>query len=573
MSPLFQKKFDSEGLLKPGFNPECEKDVATVLAQLKTEPDSFASAKIWYERFSQLSDAISETQTQLDLLLSLNVDDVRAKERIGHFETQVLSQVMAARADLMDIYLKSIWRGSMHADDKQKLANEVRLRRKFTHPKLADLQIEENILVREFKDFSSHAHCDFQGRSTPLGVVVGKLNDARSEVRKNAFEAYWKKMSETSEYQEDLFARLLKNRISQAEVSGASSYTELCFLDLGRFDYNANDCRTFRESIRSAIVPKVSDLQSKQLLSLGTETLKPWDLNFWPRFSPSERPCQGDLFELEKAAGRIFSKIHDGFGSLFAQMQQQGFVDVHPRRAKAPGAFCVVLPKSNSPYIFGNFAGNFRDAFTLLHEFGHALHGSATLQIRNPLARQPGLEFCELASMGIEFLSQPFLSEFWPRRGDAQRAWALHCFNALQFWPFMALIDEWQHTVYENQLLDSHERSQLWKALSQKYRPNIDWSEHERYEELGWLSRPHPMTSPFYYIDYGIAQLGAVQLWQNSRENYTKTVENYIAALALGAQRNLPDLFKEAGLKLDFSAKHVESMGRVLAEQLENSIF
>ena len=573
MSAFLNKNTESEPLLKPGFDPECEGDVATVLDQLRQEPDSFASARVWYERFSQLSDAISEIQTQLDLLLSLNVDDIRSKERITHFETKILSQVMTARAELMDTYLNSVWRGSMHADDKQKLADEVRLRRKYTHPKLANLQIEENTLVREFKDFSAHTQCDFQGRTTPLGVVVGKLNDARSEIRKNAFEGYWKKMHESSVYLEGLFTRLLKNRMAQAEVAGAASYNELCFLDLGRFDYDAQDCRTFRESIRSTIVPMVSNMQSKQLLSLGTDSLKPWDANFWPKFSPSERPCQGDLSELEKAAGRIFSSIHPGFGRLFLQMQQQGCVDVHPRKSKAPGAFCVVLPKSNSPFIFGNFAGNFRDAFTLLHEFGHALHGSATLQIRNPLARQPGLEFCELASMGIEFLAQPFLSEYWPRRGDPQRAWALHCFNALQFWPFMALIDEWQHLVYENKLLDPNDRSRLWKSLSQKYRPNIDWSEHEAYEELGWLSRPHPMTSPFYYIDYGIAQLGAVQLWKNSKENYHNAVEDYIYSLTLGAQRSLPELFSAAGLKFDFSAQHVESLGRILAEQVETSEF
>ncbi|MEY2988170.1 MAG: hypothetical protein RJB13_1691 [Pseudomonadota bacterium] len=573
MNPSLPNNVNPEQLLKQGFNPENEDDVATVLDQLRVEPDSFSSARTWYDTFSELSDAISETQTQLDLLLSLNVDDTNSKERIAHFETRVLSQIMAARAELMDIYLKSVWRGSMHADDKQKLADEVKTRRRYTHPKLANLQIEENSLVREFKDFSSHTQCDFQGRSTPLGVVVGKLNDARSEVRKNAFEGYWKKMHEASGYLEALFTRLLENRIAQAEAAGASSYNELCFLDLGRFDYNSQDCRTFRDSIRTAIVPMVSNLQSKQLLSLGTATLKPWDTNFWPKFSPSEKPCQGDLFELEKAAGRIFSNIHSGFGKFFSNMQQQGYIDIHPRRAKAPGAFCVVLPKSKSPFIFGNFAGNFRDAFTLLHEFGHALHGSATLQIRNPLARQPGLEFCEFASMGIEFLSQPFLSEFWPRRGDAQRAWALHCYNALQFWPFMALIDEWQHDVYENKLLDPNDRSRLWKSLSQKYRPNIDWSEHEAYEELGWLSRPHPMTSPFYYIDYGIAQLGAVQLWKTSKQNYQKAVEDYIFSLTLGAQRNLPELFKAAGLKFDFSAQFVESLGEILAEQVETSAF
>lgn len=570
--PSFRAR-TSRVFLVDGFDPENSTHVAQVLHDLKSEPNDFASAHIWFERFSELSDAISQIQTQLDLYLALNVDDTTLKERIAEFESRVLSQVMASRAELMDIYLKSKWRGAMHADDGSKLAREVNLRRKFTHPKLADLHIEENSLVREYKEFTAHCHCDFQGRSTPIGVVIGRLNDAKSEIRRSAFEAYWSKVNESSKYLDDLFSRLLSNRIAQAELAGARSYTELCFLDLGRFDYSPIHCQQLRESILTTIVPIVTNLQAKQLLSLGTGSLKPWDVNFWPKFSPSEKPCHGHLEALESAAERIFESIHPGFGMTFKRMRQQGYIDIHPRKSKAPGAFCVVLPESRTPFVFGNFSGSFRDAFTLLHEFGHALHGAATLQIHNPLARQPGLEFCEFASMGLEFLAQPFLSEFWPRRGDAQRAWALHCFNALQFWPFMALIDEWQHCVYEQKLLNPEERSELWKSLSRKYRPHIDWSDCEDFEALGWLSRPHPMTSPFYYIDYGIAQLGAVQLWKNSQTQFEKTVEQYIYALSLGAQRPLPDLFEAAGLTFDFSKEHVAALGKVLADEVEKVTF
>lgn len=554
------------------FDPESKLQVEKVIQSLiNNTPADFATASTWYELFSELSDSVNEAQTKLDLLLSLDIKNEEHTKRVEVFEKNILSQLIQARAPIMDIYLKSPWRFAMHSDDAGKIAKEIHLKRRYASPEIANLQLEENALIRDFKTFMANSTSVFFGRQLPLGVIVGKFNDPRAEIRKEAFICHWHKIKESRVWLEELFTQLVKNRIKQAEISGAKSYTELCFTDLGRFDYGAKECEVFRESILNAIVPLVSNLQSKQLLSLNSQTLRPWDISIWPRFVPSEQPCQGHLDHLLDAGERIFSKIHEGFGRYFSNLRRTHAIDIHPRATKAPGAFCVVLPESNTPYVFGNFAGHFKDAFTLIHEFGHALHGSAALQIKNPLTRHPGLEFCEVASMGLEFLAQPYLNEFWPRTGDAQKAWALHCFNALQFWPFMAMIDEWQHSIYSEKMVDPRARNQLWKELSRKYRPNLDWSGIEEFEELGWVSRPHPITAPFYYIDYGIAQLGAVQLWLQSKKNYPSTVENYIRGLSLGAQRSLPDLFLATGLEFNFAQPWVERIGRVLFDEIDKS--
>lgn len=557
--------------LPVGFNPENKENVRQAIDFLRSNPPTdFESSARWYGTFLELSDSTNELQTRLDLQFSLESQSPEHAERIQNFENQILSQLMNSRAELMDIYLSSPWRSSMHADDGGKIREEIITRRKHTCAELGPLQIEENQLIREFKTFSSTATCLYFGRQTPIGIVIGKLNDPRPDVRREAFMAHWRRILESKEWLEELFSKLLKNRLEQARVVGAKSYVELCFSDLGRFDYTPQDCALLRRSIEKTISPLVSDLQSRQLLSLGTTSLRPWDINIWPRLTPAELPAQGDVGELVRAGQRIAQKIHPGFGQIYTKLLDSGCIDVFPRHMKAPGAFCVVLPETRTPFIFGNFAGHFRDAFTLLHEFGHALHGSAALQIKNALVRHPGLEFCEVASMGLEFLAQPFLNEFWPRSGDASKAWGLHCFNALQFWPFMAMIDEWQHTVYSEELLDPADRGALWKELSARYRPNIDWTGLEEFEELGWISRPHPMTSPFYYIDYGIAQLGAVELWNLSRHNYSKAVENYIQGLGLGAQRKLPKLFEATGLHFDFSNAWVAHLGQILAREIES---
>ncbi len=556
--------------LPANFDPEDKNIVAQMICDLKTNtPIDFESASRWFGLFLELSDATNEIQTRLDLLFSLESRNQKTLERLQAFEANILSQLIESRAALMDIYLNSEWRGAMHADDRGKIKDELLTRRRLTSAGLGALQIEENRLIREFKTFSSSATCTYFGRQTPIGIVIGKLNDPRPEIRREAFIAHWRRIKESADWLEDLFTQLLKNRLQQAKVAGASSYVELCFTDLGRFDYSANDCQVLRTSIEKTITPLVNNLQSRQLLSLGTPTLRPWDVGVWPRLMPTEFPAQGDVGAMIEAGERIVSNIHKGFGTFYRNLLQRGCIDVHPRDMKAPGAFCVALPETGTPFIFGNFAGHFRDAFTLLHEFGHALHGSASLQIKNSLVRHPGLEFCEVASMGLEFLAQPFLNEFWPRAGDANKAWALHCFNALQFWPFMAMIDEWQHVVYSEELIDPADRNALWKDLSARYRPGMDWTGIEDFEELGWISRPHPITSPFYYIDYGIAQLGAVELWTESRKNYRQAVGNYINGLSLGAQRSLPQLFEASGLRFDFSEQWVAHLGQVLADEVE----
>ena len=248
--------------LASDFDAENAQHVANVIALLKSNtPHDFASAGYWYDLFSELSDATNEIQTQLDLQISLDTSSREHAKRIENFERDILTQLMNSRAHLMDIYLQSSWRTAMHSDDNGKIEKEVQTRRKLTSPKLAGLQIEENSLVREFKSFNANTSCNYFGRPTPLGVVIGKLNDPRPEVRKEAFLAHWRKLHSSRDWLEGLFTKLLKNRIEQANVSGAGSYTNLCFTELGRFDYTPADCKTFRNSIFDSIVPLVSNLQ------------------------------------------------------------------------------------------------------------------------------------------------------------------------------------------------------------------------------------------------------------------------------------------------------------------------
>ena len=555
--------------LQATFDASNPTHVQEVLLNLsKNSPASFRAAHQWYGLFQEASAAISEVHTQLELAVQLDTGDREAEEKLRLFDEHILSQMLLIRGELMDIYLSSPWKHAMHPDDRERIRQDFNFRRKFANPAISELQIAENQHVRDYRAFINNKETEFGGRNTALSVIIGKLADNNAETRKQAFLAYWGFIHSQETKLQALFQNLLQNRIQQAELLGIESYVPLAFAELGRIDYGTAECEQFRKSIATAVVPAITELSRHQIKNLGTQKLMPWDSNAWPQLMPHQNPAGGNLEKLLTGMHEIAQKIHPSFGELFQDMRARGLIDIGPRHRKSPGAFCVTFQESRMPFIFGNFAGNFRDAMTLVHEFGHSIHGYATSSISNVLLRHPGLEFCEVASMGLEMLAAKHFLAWWPNPKEARKAWAFQVFNALQFWPFMAMIDGWQHAVYSQKLTGAADRNAAWLQLSRTYKPHVDWTGYEHFEPLGWFSRPHVFTSPFYYIDYGIAQLGAVQLWQQSKHNETQAVNNYIKGLALGAQRSLPELFEAAGLKLDFSAQWLQTLVEQLTEEV-----
>lgn len=569
LSELKLPKRQPRYFLSESFDAGNERDVKEVLNRLLSEtPSDFRSATQWFGLFSEASSAISELQTHLEVAVQRNTNDKESEKKLQFFDERILSQMLRVRAHLIDIYLSSPWRASMHADDRGRIAADFQNRRRYTSASLVELQLTENQLIRQYRQFMSAAVTDFRGRQLQLSVIVGKLNDNSAETRKDAFFSYWSYIEEHESELQDLFQKLLENRNNQALTLGEQSYIPLAFAELGRLDYSVEDCKKFRDSISEHVIPVTNELAKYQALNLRTRTVKPWDVNAWPQLAPTCSPANGNLEDMLDGFQRMLKKIHPSFESMYIELKQRNLIDVEPRKNKAAGAFCVTFQESGLPFIFGNFAGTLRDGLTLVHEFGHAIHGIATAPIANVLLRHPGLEFCEVASLGLEMFASQHFSEWWSDAENAQRAWANQAFHAIQFWPFMAMIDEFQHSIYSQSQCDALARNRVWTSLSRRFRPHVDWSECENFEKLGWFSRQHIFTSPFYYIDYGIAQLGAVQLWQNAKKDPETAVQKYILALSLGAQRNLPELFQEAGLELDFEGHCLAGLVRDLKKEV-----
>lgn len=560
----FSQKVNCRIFLEKSFDSQAPKDVARVLQRLLTAPSDQKSAQAWFGLFHEVSCALAEAHTRLEQEVNLNLNSELARSNLHLFEQTVFSQMLDARSQLMDIYIHSPFQTSMHANDNGRITADLKNRRRFLNPHSANLVLNENACIQRYKKFTHTAVThDAHHKNTPIAFLAGRFQDPNSETRKTAFLSYWEFVRIHENTFQDLFDELLANRIEQARCAGAQNYIELAFAELGRIDYGPETCAIFRDSILKTVVPCLTHLAQHQAQPQA------WNDGIWPALAPKIPPAHGLQHNLIPCVGRIVAHLHPQFSVLFQDLCTQKRMDIFPRAHKAPGAYCVALEENGVPFLFGNFSATFKDTLSFIHELGHAFHTYCVSSIPNILLRYPGFEFCEVASIGLELLSSRYFNELWESPSDVLAAQAQQLYQRLHFWPFMAMIDEWQHIIYaQNKVVPRLERNRIWRDLSRKYRPQLNWLGAEPYEELGWLSRPHVFTAPFYFVDYGMAQVAALDLWQMSLLDPQKASEHYLKALSLGAQTSLPALFQTVGSEFAFHSKKLEPLANKIKAQI-----
>jgi len=338
---------------------------------------------------------------------------------------------------------------------------------------------------------------------------------------------------------------------------------------LKRFDYSPDDCIRFADTIARTCVPVVQELNRQRAKELSIEKLRPWDLDVDVRGRSPLRPFAQDQTQLLASKTRqIFERLSPELAADFDQLGQNGNLDLDSRKGKQPGGYQMSLEESRQPFIFMNAAGLQRDVETLLHEGGHAFHFLAACR-NEPLVflRSAPMEFCEVASMSMELLGSEHLDIFY-NDADAARARRKGIEGIIRFFPWMATIDMFQHWLYAHPGHTADQRTEHWLSLMDRFSGGIDWTGYEPARAACWQRQLHLFHAPFYYIEYGIAQLGALQLWVASKTNPRKALANYRSALALGGTRPLPELFAAAGIHFDFSEKTLGPLMRAMAEEL-----
>ena len=427
------------------------------------------------------------------------------------------------------------------------------------------LGVEQTKLVTKAQGITGAMTVEFEGKERTFPEMRGFLESNDRTQRKEAWKSMVNRWMENSEELSEIFDKLIKIRHQIALNAGFKSYTDYMFRAMHRFDYSVEDCLIFHKSIEEICMPIVKKINSERKSSFGLNKLSPWDVNEKSGSGPDIagklplRPFE-TVDEMVTKLSQLFHNMSNDLGVKFDKLVEMDTLDLETRKGKAPGGYQYYLEKSRIPFIFMNAAGLQGDLETMIHESGHAFHSLYCGHLELIDERNYPIEFAEVASMSMELLTQPGWSIFYDEQEDADRAKISHLEGVIFLLPWIATIDAFQHWIYANPEHTREERKLQWISLRERFGSVMDWEGNEDFRELSWQQQGHLFGVPFYYVEYGIAQLGALQLWQTHRKNPKKALKDYSNAMELGNTKTLPDLFAAAELELGFDAEHLNSL-------------
>ncbi len=427
------------------------------------------------------------------------------------------------------------------------------------------LGVEQTKLVTKAQGITGGMTVEFEGEERTFPEMKAFLESNDRSMREKAWKSMVSRWMNDSEELSEIFDELIKIRHEIAKNAGFDSYTNYMFKAMHRFDYTVEDCLTFHNSIEKVCMPIVREINEKRRSSFNLEILSPWDVNEKSGSGPDIegknplRPFE-NVGEMVQKLSELFHRMSRDLGNKFDKLVEMDTLDLETRKGKAPGGYQYYLEKSRVPFIFMNAAGLQGDLETMIHESGHAFHSLYCGHLDLIDERNYPIEFAEVASMSMELLTQDEWQIFYDNDDEVNRAILSHLEGVVFLLPWIATIDAFQHWIYANPNHTREERTEYWLSLRDRFGSKMDWKDNEDFRELSWQQQGHLFGVPFYYIEYGIAQLGALQLWQTHRKSPEKALKDYENAMKLGNTKILPELFAAAELKLGFDEKHVDSL-------------
>jgi len=431
------------------------------------------------------------------------------------------------------------------------------------------LQAELGVEAQKFGVISGKMTVEVKGQEYTLQQAAKFLEDPDRKLREEVYRKVNERRLQDKDALNDLYSGLLSKRNQVALNAGFQNYRDFRFAELGRFDYKKEDCYQFHEAVKLHVMPLVKQLYEIKKKKLGLDSLRPWDIDAEPAGVEPLHPFKTGEELVDKTI-KCFNELRPFFADCLRKMKSMGHLDLDSRKGKAPGGYNCPLAESGAPFIFMNAAGQLDDVTTMVHEGGHAIHSFLSHDLELNGFKEYPMEIAEVASMSMELFTMDHWHVFFDNKEELIRAKEQQLERVITIFPWIATIDKFQHWIYEHPTHTNEERKNAWlQILNEFTSPVLDISGLEKYREYGWQRQLHLFEVPFYYIEYGIAQLGAIGLWQQYKQNPDKALNNYITALDLGGTRTLPELFKAAGLEFDFSPSHISGLMRFVKAELD----
>ncbi|MBO9570854.1 MAG: M3 family oligoendopeptidase [Chitinophagaceae bacterium] len=422
------------------------------------------------------------------------------------------------------------------------------------------IQAEMNVLQQQYGVISGKMTVTVNGEEFTLQQAAKFLENEDRKLREEVYLKINERRLQDKNELNNLFNSLIAKRDQIAKNADFKNFRDYKFKELGRFDYTKDDCFQFHEAVKKHVLPLVDMIYENKKKKLGLDTLRPWDIEAEPIGTAPLHPFKNGEDLLNKTIS-CFRDLHPFFADCLVKMNEMKRLDLDSRKGKAPGGYNCPLAETGAPFIFMNAAGQTSDVTTMVHEGGHAVHSFLAHPLELSAFKEYPMEIAEVASMAMELFSMEHWQYFFPDKKELARAKIKELEKVLTIFPWIATIDKFQHWVYENPTHTEAERTAAWMSILNEFSSSaIDYSGLEKYREISWQRQLHLFEVPFYYIEYGIAQLGAIGMWKQFKHDQQSALKHYINSLREGGTKTLPELYSIAGLEFNFSPEHIREL-------------
>jgi len=523
----------------------------------------------WLKNVNELEAAVSEDACWRQIKMTCDTENKELEQSFNFFMMEIQPKIQPYADRLNRKLVESPYTKEL---DHKKFFTYLRNVKKsidlFREANIP-LQAEMNVEAQRFGMISGKMTVEVNGQEYTLQQAAKFLEDPDRKIREEVYRKISERRLQDKTELNDLFTSLLSKRHQIAKNAGFENYRDFRFTELGRFDYKKEDCFQFHEAVKLHVMPLVNQIYQAKKEKLGLETLRPWDIEAEPEGIQPLRPFKTGEELIEKTI-QCFNQLRPFFGDCLQKMRTMGHLDLESRKGKAPGGYNCPLAETGAPFIFMNAAGQFDDVTTMVHEGGHAIHSFLSHDLELHSFKEYPTEIAEVASMSMELFSMNHWQVYFDDKTELNRAKEQQLERVITIFPWIATIDKFQHWLYENPSHRDGQRAEKWFEILREFSsPVIDFSGLDEYRLYSWQRQLHLFEVPFYYIEYGIAQLGAIGLWQQYKQSPEAAINNYITALDLGGTQTLPDLFRAAGLEFDFSPGHISGLMTFVKQELD----
>ena len=534
------------------------------------EINSLSDLEHWLKDASELEAVISEDACWRQIKMTCDTENKELEEVFTFFMMEIQPKIQPysdkLNKKLVDCSFTKELNQQQYFTYLRNVKKNIELFREANIP----LQAELSVMQQQFGVISGKMTVEVNGQEYTLAQAAKFLEDSDRTLRESVYRKINERRLQDKKELNDLFSSLLQKRNQVAANTGFENYRDYRFVELGRFDYSKEDCYQFHEAVKLHVMPLVNQIYETKKKKLGLDTLRPWDVEAEPAGIQPLRPFTNGE-ELTEKTIICFDEMKSFFGDCLRKMRTMGHLDLESRKGKAPGGYNCPLAESGAPFIFMNAAGQLDDVTTMVHEGGHAIHSFLAHELELTGFKEYPMEIAEVASMSMELFSMNHWHVFFDNKEELTRAKEQQLERVITIFPWIATIDKFQHWVYENPNHTEDERADRWLSIIEEFSsPVIDFSGLDEYRRFAWQRQLHLFEVPFYYIEYGIAQLGAIGLWQQYKQNPETAINNYIAALKLGGTRTLPELFTAAGLQFNLSPNHISQLMQFVKKEMDN---